>query len=280
MTVARPALAEVLGALTSESRGAWIATLRMLGGNAGVLRFERAAIRWGDAWQANDAARAGLVREPRVYERPITVTGPAEALEVLHTRGLWPWVPGDEAAPRWWCKCNGADGVWRGDVSSVCGMTRNGQRGCGGKHWTQPPDLAAVVAVASLGVTTLATVAALAGEVQPGAAVVWRALSRDAIQEHHRGCEARRTQSPVALVFSREARDDEWEGVRMQMRERNGRKRWSEACPYYGWFGTGGDDDPHGVHRAWPALRALHDCGVHLLACDPARVVLGVEALS
>lgn len=273
MTVARPALAEVLGAVTHREPYLRRALDDGYHGPPAAVVVEAARVGY------RQTAFAGVTEGSTTWHA-FTVTGPAEALEVLHTRGLWPWVPGDEAAPRWWCKCNGADGVWRGDVSSVCGMTRNGQRGCGGKHWTQPPDLAAVVAVASLGVTTLATVAALAGEVQPGAAVVWRALSRDAIQEHHRGCEARRTQSPVALVFSREARDDEWEGVRMQMRERNGRKRWSEACPYYGWFGTGGDDDPHGVHRAWPALRALHDCGVHLLACDPARVVLGVEALS
>ena len=136
-------------------------------------------------------------------------------------------------------------------MSSVCGMTRNGQRGCGGKHWTQPPDLAAVVAVASLGVTTLATVAALAGEVQPGAAVVWRVMTREALTKYH---ERGTVRDEMAVAFS--------SAVIL--------RAWGEEWP----FGL-----VTSAVAAWSALRALHLAGVHMLAADPARVVLGVEAI-
>jgi hypothetical protein len=38
-------------------------------------------------------------------------------------------------------------------------------------------------------------------------------------------------------------------------------------------------NDRHGVHRAWPALRAFAAMGLHLVALDAGRVVLAVEAL-
>lgn len=68
------------------------------------------------------------------------------------------------------------------------------------------------------------------------------------------------------------------------MYRRNSGKSWEERCPYGGDASRGGfgtpDDDRHGVHRAWPALRALAALGLHLVALDDARVVLAVESIT
>lgn len=184
---------------------------------------------------------------------------PAEAVEALAHSGLWPMAWVDSACGvRWWCSF----------LNDAVIDT--------------PPTIHALAAVASMGVINLHRVVEFARVIEPDAIVVWRVMTREAIQEHHRGCEERRNDSSAALVFSRETRDDEWSGV---LRERDGRKRWQVECPYHGWFGSGGDDDPQGVHRAWPALRELHEMGVHLVGHTPRRgdapghVVIGVEAL-
>lgn len=118
---------------------------------------------------------------------------PAEALEALHTRDLWPWSPGDETAPRWWCSVCDGSGVLtyfteigpEGDACDTCAEddmeATGGYRTTG--HLADPPSLAALVAVASHGAPTLLRVAELAA-VLAGAystrltGIVWRIVDR------------------------------------------------------------------------------------------------------
>ena len=205
MTPQRPALAEVLAALTEREEA-----------NDHAL-----IVRW---WQrdegASGMATARVVISDRgarfAYEtndrRPMTVLGPlsrwahaspAEAVESLATARLWPWEPGDDPT-RWWCERCGCVGA----------VTARGGRGgqviqgvrcdCAGRETTQeecdrtgeeyvsdlrtPPTLPALVAIASLGVGTLRRSVELAGEIARrvragGAVVAWRAMSRDAIED-------------------------------------------------------------------------------------------------
>lgn len=164
-------LADVLSALTDESRGAWLAILRKYGGALPRdVRFNRDAIRWGKPWQATEA---GGMREARVYQRSwLTIPDarhpdgavthahlvtPAEALELLATRGVWPWEVGADDAPRWWCDgCEGTGMETGGTSGHQC-------RVCADRYpearWSQrmfgtlpcPPDLPALVAAASMG---------------------------------------------------------------------------------------------------------------------------------
>lgn len=213
---------------------------------------------------------------------------PAESVEALAHSGLWPMEWMDSACGvRWWCAGCGGYGVrQRSDGRGAASSRYTGEvvacSECDDGIGSSPPTIPALAAVASMGVANLRRVVELARVIEPATVVVWRVMKPEAIQEHHRECEERRNDSGAALVFSREARDDEWSGI---LRERDGRKRWQEECPYHGWFGSGGDDDPQGVHRAWPALRELHALGVHLVGHTPrsgdapGHVVIGVEAL-
>ena len=227
---------------------------------------------------------------------PAHEIAPVEALELLAERGLWPWTAGDDAAPRWWCAaCSGTGSVFapmgesgRVDPCSACstpcvvcagaqwmqrhgdfrdpchadGVVRNG-------HAAAPPALHDLVAAASN--PRLREAVDLARELagDSAATVVLRVMSTVEFAEHHE-CIDHGGAAGVVLAFSREVVTDWGEG----------RERWPEHCPYAGVTRLGGfgtpDDDRHGVHRAWPALRALAACDVHLLALDRGRVVLGV----
>lgn len=204
---------------------------------------------------------------------------PAEAVESLATARLWPWEPGDAAAPRWWCdRCEG-DGAARltlADGRRIRPLFRAPCRDCDAIGYTaDPPTLPALVVVASLGAPSLVTAAELAGVLAPGAVVVWRVMTREAIKEHHRrhsiGWNPSHAAS-VLMVFSREVSPPTSNDPRTI------RPRWPEVCPYGGAFGEP-DSDEHGVHRLWPALRALAALGVHLVALDTSRIVLAVEAI-
>lgn len=214
---------------------------------------------------------------------------PAEAVEALSAHDMWPMEWLDEASGvRWWREDYMCDGCYRDLRGSSapgcveCERANNFTSAASTATPNEPMTILDLVTVASMGVVNLHRIVELARIIEPYAVVVWRVMKPEALQEHHRECEERRNDSSAALVFSREARDDEWGGV---LRERDGRKRWQEKCPYHGWFGSGGDDDPQGVHRAWPALRELHALGVHLVGHTPrsgdapGHVVIGVEAL-
>ena len=113
-----------------------------------------------------------------------TIT-PSEAVEALYAREtpLWPWSPGDDAAPRWWCEaCRGSglgdfddeQGLWW-----PCSDCRDG-------HAAEPQSLASFVAVASLGVPTLRNAYGLAAKLVGRAPrVTFRVMAREALREHH-----------------------------------------------------------------------------------------------
>lgn len=203
---------------------------------------------------------------------------PAEAHEAAIARGDLPAHWADPArAPRWWCEACDGTGENVSDVDERIddyGDARLVAAACAECEEEgvndDPPSIPALVAVAALGVAALARAEAIVAETWPGRALVWRVMTAEALREHHKNHCAGTDVTP-ALVFSREMTPPltnfEW------------RPAWQEVCPYGGGFGTP-DDDRYGVHRAWPALRALATMALHLLSLDSARVVLGVEAVT
>jgi len=217
---------------------------------------------------------------------PWAHASPAEAVEALATARLWPWEIGDERAPRWWCEeCEGTGraqepGPPRGRVCLCCGVPADelaaAPRGIG--HVADPPSLAALVAVASLGRpllqrithTLVPWIARAAG--CPDARVVWRVMGLEALLRHHE-------------VTAREG--DGWGCVYVSSHEHErarrpqsfgGQPAWPNACPW---------PSLAQVDAAWPALRTLavgdgetpQPTGVHLVALDASRIVLAVEAI-
>ena len=286
MTPQRPALAEVLAAITGRPVGHWraeVASPAFLG----VERISSRDVQWTvrvDPFRATTQTRRATLRstEPayearrigntltRVEVAPAHTIAPAEAVEALATARLWPWEPGE--GPRWRCEaccgCGGMDGIGGYVDCDACASTGDS---------TAPPTLAALVAVASLGAPQLARYVHLAGEIAraagcAGAVVVWRVMTRAAITEHHarsriawwsRLREYGGSIDPtLPEIFSAEEDISHW---RSEL-------RWRSRT----------------VGRAaWPALRSLaigdeatpQPTGVHLLALDASRIVLAVEAL-
>lgn len=262
----RPALADALAAITTRPVGHWRAEL---GSPAlvGIDRISSRAVQWRvrvEPYRSTAQTRRASLRQTEparearrvgntlvaVEVSPAHTITPAEAVEVLHSRGLWPWEPGDERAPAWWCD----DHDPRDE-----------------DHDT-PPSLPALVAVASLGAASLVTSVALAGELAPGAVVVWRVMTREAIVRHHELMVRDGDGTSHAYVFSHE-----------QERHRRpqafgGQPAWPDVSP---WMSL-----PHVADR-WSALRALavgegptpQPTGVHLVALDASRIVLAVEAI-
>ena len=112
---------------------------------------------------------------------------PDEAVEVLATARLWPWEPGDDPT-RWWCeRCLGGGRHVDGTACVVCDHDDAVSDYRGDGHAANPPTLAALVAVASLGAGRLARYVELAGEIAraagcEGARVVWRSMTRDKLR--------------------------------------------------------------------------------------------------
>jgi len=150
---ARPALADVLAALTECDDAAW--------------------------WRYRELmAESRLTDDGVEWRRGPSVSwlhgSPAEAVEALQHREL---APADDERRRWWCPCAGkGDGARHGGLVLRCPHGR-GQQGCDGKHWTHPTDLPSLVAVASLGCGRWLRAEALARVVEPGAVVVWRVMT-------------------------------------------------------------------------------------------------------
>lgn len=116
------------------------------------------------------------------------VDDPAEAFEVLHTRGRWPWAPGDPAAPRWFCdRCEGTGKIIGWFACECCG---DGSCSCGwgfGDAIEPEPTIAEIIAVANLGVPRLLSLVAVASELasyvgHPSAAVTFRVMAREALE--------------------------------------------------------------------------------------------------
>ena len=263
----RPALADVLATLTGESRGAWLAILREYVGLPRDMRWERDALVWGRPWQAQ---REG-VRDPRVTRRGLTAATPAEAVEVLATRDLWPWAPGDDAAPRWWCEeCRGRGWTHGGDV--MCRNCDNDPAPLGTR--ADPPTLAALVAVASLGVDALRRAEGLALQLVGRAPrLVWRTMTREALRAWAYRTGRRVGEPPVtvaqaAALASMPAESEGWAGAVGSWLD-----RWSGPSPW--WL----REAPADVVAAWPALRDLAALGVTPVALDGDRITLAVEAI-
>ena len=184
---------------------------------------------------------------------------PDEAVEALATARLWPWEPGDDPT-RWWCPGCAGNG-WLIPTPGFGGVP------CPQCHGddTRPPTLAALVAVASLGAPQLARYAHLAGEIAraagcAGARVVWRVMTREALQKHCDAAHPRGDEgfNPVTF-FAHQVR---WEMRGMRVDFEKG-ESFGRAI----------------IEATWPMLRDLHAGGVHLVALDASRIVLAVEAL-
>ncbi len=235
----RPALAEVLARLCPDTH---------------CVGWWRSEIEAGQRVRCD--ARGVATRTASLSWEHATPTG---ALAALVEAEAVPehWLDAARA-PRWWCEaCGGkGDGRWRSTVVVSCP--------CRGEHRTAPPSHAALVAVASLGAASLARAEAIVAETWPGARLVWRVMTAEALREHH----ARDGQ--LAESGAVRATSLEWASVADAF-------RWPETPPRY--IGLGARVQ-HDAERAWPALRALAALGLHLVALNVGRVVLAVEALS
>jgi len=193
--------------------------------------------------------------------------GAEEAQDRLCRADLYPWTPGDERAPRWWCEgCEGT-GLAAADARRGRKVYRCGECDIAG-HTTDPPSHAALVAVASLGVDRLRAAEGLTQEIAAHAGcrearLVWRAMGREAIEMHHvRICsdQAWRGGSPTLPEVA---------SVEEAIRIDGGAWPWHAAE----------DWSDSTARAAWPALRDLHALGLHLVALDASRIVLAVEAI-
>lgn len=285
----RPALADALAAITTRPVGHWRAEL----GSPALVGLDRISsrdVQWSVRVEPHRSTtqtrRASLrqtepVREARrvgntlvaVETEPAHTITPREAVEVL--AGLWPWAP--EEGPRWWCEACGGAGTVRCPVErrvvscEACGSWNDEVRATvdGPGHTADPPSHAALVAVASLGVERLRAAEGLAQEIAAHAGrrearLAWRVMGREAIEMHHareRGAWWSRLREhggaidpTLPEVFSTEENISHW---RSELRWRS--RTMGRA--------------------AWPALRALRDLGLHLVALDASRIVLAVEAI-
>lgn len=259
MTPERPALAEVLGVVGDvhwwADADAWRLHLR-----EGLPRI----------------VDGGIMLAAAGFERlaPWRHTTPAEALEALTARGLWP-----DVEARWWCdacqgygcvtaKPRGIHGQTLDALAERCVCARRStddeyNRLC--VEWVSdlrtPPSHAALVAVASLGAQRVATAHALASEIAAlagcaKARVVWRVAPRETIDDVNRG--NAKTRRDVVGTFGNEA-----------LCPSQGIAPWPATAPWY--------DD---VSRAaWPLLRDLYNLGLHLVGLDAERVVIAVEGI-
>lgn len=275
--IERPALAEVLTKLLDvseyEEQPAFWLSLPYVSVRVGRFRLTEQSTGPefdGVRFFAPRSNESGVV--PRDVRRAWRHESPAEAVESLATAGLWPWEIGDTAAPRWWFGAGRATHreCWRVRDGLPCEL-------CEGAD--DPPSHAALVAVASLGRPQILRIThTLAPEIAraagcPDARVVWRVMEREAIQEHHqseyaKACREHPMDRSIVGIFSAEARE--------------------AAAPYpMMLWNMGTFVYPDAVRRAWPALRSLavgdeatlQPTGVHLVALDASRIVLGVEAL-
>ena len=269
-SVKRPAIGDMLAALadTSVGYGTSDDPERVVRSFASTFRTDVALT--AESW------RAGPLSGDWSVETPV------EGVEALHTHGLWPWAPGDDASPRWWCeRCEGrgklrllfgarpSSGVTRIDAgphASVCPV-------CHGDD-ASPLTLAALVAVASLGVETLRAAEGLAQQfVGRAPRIAWRVMSAEAIAlwaDDGAGrpvAEAPQT-IPQAARVAAVARSARWRDVVPDTRA-----RWDGAGAW--WL----REAPADVAAAWPMVRDLTALGLHLVALDGDRVTLAVEAV-
>lgn len=207
-------------------------------------------------------------------EWPWSHDTPAEAVEALHAAGLWPWPPGDESAPAWWCEvCENMERRRHGEDVPFPTSRVPPWLECDGVGTSTPPSHAALVSVAALsgrgrggeacsGATALLTAAEIAREIAKhagceGARVVWRVMTRREIEEWAERGEGRPIGvKPVTIA---------------------------QASAMLAWHGA--DEAPQWsrlsdeIQGASPALRDLAALNVHPIALDARRIVLAVERI-
>lgn len=287
MTAQRPALARVLEVL--DSTASYAAADKALG-----VPHETAT-RWCDTLTTRDirvtvddeAVGVGAFFDHRQHDFrwPWRHTSPADALGALVEAALLPEHWADEGrAPRWWCE--GCEGVGYAKPRSAddpdpytgapmwrCGVCGSSEAGRG--LLAAPPSHAALCAVASLGVDTLARAEAIVAETWPRARLVWRVMGAAELNAVlRRNYETPTHGNRVAFWFACEA-----VGL------------WSQRWPEEFRFWSASDAPPEVIammderRRLCPAMRALaltedgRPTGLHLVALSEARVVLAVEAL-
>jgi len=314
--VMRPALAEVLAAITTRPVGHWRAEVASPA-FVGVERISPRGVQWTvrlDPHRSTTQTRHASLRqtEPayearrigntltRVEVAPAHTITPAEAVEALAE--LWPWEPGDERAPRWWCENCGGSGTcgesWKRSFVKRCSACRDASCGrCGGRgftvegdgsnawdadavlctgcngrsslgHTADPPSHAALVAVASLGRPLLQRCVALADVIAcaagcPDARVVWRVMGREEIDAWaQRGDDRVTGEAPRTIPQSACIAATTWAS--------NG---WTGPSTW--WL----PESPADVVAAWPAVLEIVAAGALPVALDASRIVLAVEAI-
>ena len=288
--VARPALAEVLAALADSTRDRAPVDLDYV---KRAIVPPRITIRDGKVYAPAESGMSGWY---------LRTDSTAEAVEALATVRLWPWEPGDERAPRWWCENCGGSGTcgesWKRSFVKRCSACRDASCGrCGGRgftvegdgsnawdadavlctgcngrsslgHTADPPSHAALVAVASLGCPLLQRCVALADVIAcaagcPDARVVWRVMGREEIDAWaQRGDDRVTGEAPRTIPQSACIAATTWAS--------NG---WTGPSTW--WL----PESPADVVAAWPAVLEIVAAGALPVALDASRIVLAVEAI-
>ncbi len=182
------------------------------------------------------------------------------AADRLALAGLWPWPVGDDASPRWWCeRCDALARRRAGEDVPYPVTAQPSWQQCDGDGAMHPPTLAALVAVASLGVEALRRAEGLALQLVGRAPhIVWRVMSREALDRYDD-----RPMEPGSMTPAQVT-------VRLRRQRRDFGVEWPDECPFY--YNAA-------IHRAWPALRDLAALGLHIVAHGGDRVTLAVEAI-
>lgn len=260
MTPKRPALSEVLAALTAD-------------GDPRFAEFWRVAVRpyeppakitkrvdVTDKGVATFDVIDGLDPLRCVALQRWAHASPADALAALVEARLIPehWLDPERAPRWWWGECSVCGGNPR--VSDEHGfVTRETCFACDddGYHTPTPPSLPAVVAVASLGADTLARAEEHARQ-SWRARVVWRVASGKAIRDGHRDVLDHTSAEDPARVVSATAA--------LYPKDADAARRWAEGAGL--------------PPKTGDAVVDLLSLGLHLVAVDDRRAVtLAVEAL-
>ena len=223
------------------------------------------------SWVTTPAARVPRmvdgVAVPVEVSPAHTIT-PAEAVESLYAREtpLWPWSPGDDAAPRWWCdRCDGT-----GNVTNVRLVEYHECLVCDGGTANDPPSLASFVAVASLGDLTLRYAEGHARTLVGRAPrVTFRVVSRETLRAWAEEPVYRDGNASLGYVMAHEAMGN----PSVSPLNYGDGDSWPVS---FRWLGLSGD---HVARRHWSGVRDLGLLGVMLVALDGDRVTLAVEAL-
>lgn len=262
-------LADVLAALTHEPGDAFDAAWwrrnglragRPFGDHGPIADLGYGCVPWLTTPEA---------RHPDGAVTPAHLITPAEALEMLATRGAWPWEVGADDAPRWHCEWCGGEGSRVGPYGTApCPWCFRGTISGGTftplGHTDAPPSLPALVSAAAC--VRLREAVQLARELAGSndAVVVLRVMGREAIERHHELTARDGDGLSVAYVTSHEHERSR------RTNAYGGQPAWPEMCPWVTQMSH--------VQAAWPALRALTATGAHLLDLAPGRVTLGIEA--